>query len=122
MSEARVKLARLIGDELAADVATIVSDDLPDHNQSAIEMVGDQPKLTEAVRAMLIMAGCDASYAKNHWVIRRSKISRDEEEAYARATLANRRKIKFQTALPVQSTFEDWRKAVNYLTDSLPKP
>lgn len=123
MSEARVRLAKLTGDELAADVSTIVHELPVLENATAVEYTAEgQPKLTEAVRALLIMVGCDATYAKTHWVIRRSKISAAEEDAYARASLRNRGKLRFQTALPIESTFKDWQGAVMYLTGDSTKP
>lgn len=123
MSEARVKLASLTGDELASDVDTIVKDSVLTGEQPGVTKGGgDVPHLTEAVRALLIMCGCDANYAGNHWVVRKTKISKEEEDAWARATMENRRRIRFQTGVPLNGTFEDWRAALDGLVGGLPKP
>lgn len=125
MSESRVKLAQMTGDELASDVDVIVKEsgtvyDAPGIDPAKVD--GNSPSLSEAVRALLIMAGCEVTYAGNHWVVRKTKISVAEEQAWAMATLQNRRKIRFQTGLPLNASFEDWRKALFDLTGELPKP
>lgn len=125
MSESRVKLAKLTGDELAADVETIVKDAPAVTNAPATtpgQLDGAAPVLTEAVRALIIMAGCDVVFAGNHWLLRKKNITVDEERSYAFATLANRRKIRLQTGVPLVATFEDWRAALNDLTGNLPQP
>lgn len=123
MSETRVRLAQMVGDELSGDVSTIVNDTMPIDNAPGVEPGADgEPRLTEAVRALLIMLGCEATFARNHWVVRKAKISVDEENAWARATMQNRKKFRIQTALPIHATFEDWREAVNFLMGDTVKP
>lgn len=126
MSESRTKLAKMTGDELAGDVDVIVKESgAPVHDAPGIDptkMDGNVPSLSEAVRALLIMAGCEVTFGGNHWVVRKTKISVVEEQAWAMATLQNRRKIRFQTGLPLNASFEDWRKALFDLTGELPKP
>lgn len=125
MTEPRVKLASKVGDDLSCDVQVIINETaiepaverhtLPSEMHAGIatgQKDGLVPMLSEAVRALLIMHGCIAIYGGNHWVVRKERITPEQEEAIARATLQNRRRMRVQTGVPLNATFEDWRQAV----------
>lgn len=130
MSKARVKLAQLTDDDLHVDGVQVVEtapkqqvvQPAPPAEVQARSAFGLAPDVSDAIKALLIMAGCEAVYAGNHWVVRKTKVSEADEKAYALSKGGNRSKLRYQTAVGMGANFEDWRREVNALVGGFGPP
>lgn len=107
----RAKLARLTGNELShvledegapGNYAEVVG-----YANSAIGM--EMPVLSDAIRALLIMAGCTAKFVGQYWHVER----RNGGEKPVGLHLRPGQKYRTQTGVPAHGNYEDWRKALN---------
>src|SRR2546423_363319 len=104
----RVKLAQLTGNDL-----DIGAEPTPPSPPGYKEVLGradcalgmEEPVLSEAIRAMLIMSGCTARFVGNYWKVER-RVEPDERTRGLRPGQVWRT----QTGVPAQGTYEDWRR------------
>lgn len=109
----RAKLAKLTGNELShviEDESTAPRgyEEVVGYANCAIGM--EMPVLSDAIRALLIMAGCTAKFAGQYWMVERRNHG---QERPVGLHLRPGQKYRTQTGVPAHGTYEDWRKALN---------
>lgn len=112
----RIKLAQITGNDLAI---VPVDEPAPGRFDEVLgrancAMGEEEPVLSEAVRALLIMTGCVARFAGNYWMVQRRSESGENQ-----LVGIHRKKYRTQTGVPVNGSYEDWRRELNAFVGGL---
>jgi hypothetical protein len=115
----RVKLARITGNDLY--VATLEDVGFKPPGEYA-EVVGpadcalgmEQPELSDAIRALLIMTGCVARFVGTYW-----KVERRVAITPLNAPIGKAIRVRTQTGVRVDAGYEEWRQELNRFVGGL---
>ncbi len=119
MSNARVQLARVTGDELSdnADAEAVAAAGYRQVLGPAPASANSKiPSISDAAQALLIMCGCQARFVINYWKITRLK---EPGQAPVGMRLRPGQKYREQTGVSADAPFSEWQKVLANFTGEI---
>lgn len=120
MTDARLALAKMTGSDLIDDAPAQPGEYRQVLPSAAVSKGTNEPQISEAAQALLIMYGCQAQWVINYWRITRRN---EPGQAPVGVRVKPGHRYRIETGVGGEGSFEEWQEALrNFATESRIEP